>query len=65
MTENLIPNEPSGEFFLFQSSDGQTRVECRLENNTLWLNLNQPSSLFGSDKSFISKYFKNIYDDSE
>jgi hypothetical protein len=65
MTENLIPNPPGGEFFLFKSSDGQTKVECRLENDTLWLNLNQLSTLFGRDKSVISKHFKNIYDDAE
>ena len=65
MTDNLIPNAPSGELFLFKSSDGQTKVECRLENDTLWLNLNQLSTLFGRDKSVISKHFKNIYDDAE
>jgi hypothetical protein len=65
MTDNLIPNAPSGELFLFNSSDGQTKVECRLENDTLWLNLNQLSTLFGRDKSVISKHFKNIYDDAE
>ncbi|SQD79580.1 virulence RhuM family protein [Moritella yayanosii] len=65
MSNNLIPNAPSGEFFLFKSADGQTKVECRLENDTLWLNLNQLSTLFGRDKSVISKHFKNIYDDAE
>jgi hypothetical protein len=65
MTDNLIPNAPSGELFLFKSSDGQTKVECRLENDTLWLSLNQLSTLFGRDKSVISKHFKNIYDDAE
>jgi hypothetical protein len=65
MTDNLIPNTPNGEFFLFKSTDGQTRVECRFENNTLWLNFNQLSILFGRDKSVISKHIKNIYDDAE
>ena len=65
MSDNLIPNAPNGEFFLFKSPDGQTKVECRLEDDTLWLNLNQLSTLFGRDKSVISKHFKNIYDDAE
>ncbi|GAW94960.1 MULTISPECIES: virulence RhuM family protein [Colwellia] len=65
MSDSLIPNAPNGEFFLFKSSDGQTKVECRLENDTLWLNLNQLSTLFGRDKSVISKHFKNIYEDAE
>ena len=36
MTNN-IPQAPQGEFVLFTSTDGQTRVECRFESDTLWL----------------------------
>lgn len=36
MTDN-IPQAPQGEFVLFTSTDGQTRVECRFESDTLWL----------------------------
>lgn len=55
---DLIPNTPYGEFILFQSSDGQTKVECRFEQDNLWLSLNQRSTLFGRDKSVISKHLK-------
>lgn len=36
MSDNL-PEAPQGEFVLFRSEDGQTRVECRFESDTLWL----------------------------
>ncbi len=38
MSDNL-PEVPLGEFVLFHSEDGQTRVECRFESDTLWLSL--------------------------
>ena len=38
MSDNL-PKAPQGEFVLFHSEDGQTRVECRFESDTLWLSL--------------------------
>ena len=38
MSDNL-PEAPQGEFILFRSEDGQTRVECRFESDTLWLSL--------------------------
>lgn len=46
----------NGEFSVFQSSDGQIKVECRFEQDNLWLSLNQLSTLFGRDKSVISKH---------
>jgi hypothetical protein len=64
MTDST-PNISHGEFILFQSRDGQTKVECRFEQDNLWLSLNQLGTLFGRDKSVISKHLKNIYDDGE
>ncbi len=62
---DLTPNMLNGEFSIFQSSDGQTKVECHFEQGNLWLNLNQLSTLFDRDKSVISKHLKKIYDDKE
>ena len=62
---DLPPEISRGKFILFHSSDGQTNVECRFEDNNLWLSLNQLATLFGRDKSVISKHLKNIYDDGE
>jgi len=62
---NLTSNSHQGEFFIYQTNDGGIQVECRFEQDNLWLSLNQLSALFGRDKSVISKHLKNIYDDGE
>ena len=37
MTEELSGQAPAGEFIMFASDDGEVRVECRFEQETLWL----------------------------
>jgi hypothetical protein len=56
---------PTGEFLLYQTEDGRSRIECRLLDETLWLSLNQISELFDRDKSVISKHLKNIFKEGE
>jgi hypothetical protein len=56
---------PGGEFLLYQTEDGQSRIECRLRDETLWLSLKQISELFDRDKSVISKHLRNIFGDGE
>jgi prophage maintenance system killer protein len=55
----------SGEIIIYQASDGQTSIEVKLENETLWLSLNEMATLFGRDKSVISRHLKNIYNEGE
>ncbi|OOF45229.1 hypothetical protein BKK52_12790 [Rodentibacter trehalosifermentans] len=50
---------------IYQTQDGQTQVEVRFENDTLWLSLLQMAELFGRDKSVISRHLKNIYEEGE
>jgi hypothetical protein len=56
---------PTGEFLLYQTEDGRSRIECRLRDKTLWLSLNQISELFDREKSVISKHLKNIFEEGE
>ena len=53
------------ELIIYQTSDGETRLECRFQQESLWLSLNQISDLFARDKSVISKHLKNIFEDAE
>lgn len=46
-------------------SGGETQIEVRFEKETVWLNLNQISELFGRDKSVISRHLKKIYSEGE
>lgn len=53
------------EFLLYQTEDGHVRLETRLQNETIWLTINQLATLFGVDKSGISRHLKNIYETGE
>ena len=46
-------------------SEGQTQIDVRFENETVWLSLNQISSMFARDKSVVSRHLKNIYSSGE
>lgn len=63
MNEYTLPAKP--EFLLYQTEDGQIRIETRLQDETIWLTINQMSELFGVDKSGISRHLKNIFETGE
>ena len=60
-------NKPSastpagGEILLYEAADGQVRVDVRLEQETVWLSLNQMADLFGRDKSVISRHLRTVF----
>lgn len=56
---------PRGELLLYQTEDGRTRVECRFEDDTLWLSQSLVAELFGKDVSTINEHLQNIYQESE
>lgn len=58
-------NQPGGEFLLYQTEDGQTRLETRMTGDTVWLSLGQMSTLFERDKSVISRHIRNIFEEGE
>lgn len=60
MSENL-PEAPQGEFVLFRSEDGKTRVECRFESDTLWLSQASICELYGKAKATISEHISNVF----
>lgn len=64
MSDNL-PEAPQGEFVLFRSEDGQTRVECRFESDTLWLSQSSICELYGKAKATISEHISNIFTEGE
>ncbi|MBP2846130.1 virulence RhuM family protein [Dickeya oryzae] len=64
MADNT-PQAPQGEFILFTSADGQTRVECRFESDTLWLSQAMIGELYGKAKATISEHIKNIFTEGE
>lgn len=55
----------SSEILLYQTDDGQTRLEVQLYAETVWLSLNQLAGSFQRDKSVISRHIKNIFEERE
>jgi hypothetical protein len=55
----------AGEMVLYQSEDGKTRLETRLENDTLWLTRQQIAELFQTTVPNISMHIKNVFDEGE
>ena len=49
-----------GQILLYQTPDGESRIEVRLEGETVWLNLEQMAELFQRNKSTISRHIKNV-----
>ncbi|ENZ0348727.1 virulence RhuM family protein [Morganella morganii] len=64
MSDNL-PEAPQGEFILFRSEDGQTRVECRFESDTLWLSQAEIANLYQITPQAITQHIKAIYEEGE
>lgn len=50
---------------IYNSKDGEVKLEVRLKNETVWLSLNQIAELFDTDKSGISRHIQNIYNSQE
>ena len=56
--------ENKGEIIIYKADSGP-ELQIKLENETIWLNLDQMATLFQRDKSVISRHIKNIYKDAE
>lgn len=54
-----------GEVIFYDAGSEDSRIEVKLENETVWLNLNQMAELFDRDKSVISKHLSNIFRENE
>ena len=54
-----------GEVIIYQTEDGLTKIDVNMQNETVWLSLEQMSDLFQRDKSTISRHIKNIFAEGE
>lgn len=53
------------EILLYQTEDGQTKIDVRLENETVWLNQKQMVELFQTTKQNVSLHIRNIFKEGE
>lgn len=56
---------PQSEIILYQTEDGRTRIQCRFENETLWLTQALIAELFEKDVRTINEHLVNIFDEGE
>lgn len=58
-------NMDNGQIVLFQTQGGETKIEVRLVNETVWLTADQMAELFQRNKSTISRHIKNVLESGE
>lgn len=68
MQSETIKMQPSGqvtgkggEIILYKAKDGRTRLDVRLEQDTVWLDAHQMATLFGRDRTVIVRHIRNIF----
>lgn len=54
-----------GQFLLCQTPDGESQIEVKLQDDTVWLSLDQMAELFQRNKSTISRHIRNVLEDGE
>ncbi len=55
----------NGNIVIYQSEDGQTRIEVRMEDETVWLSQQQMAELFQTSRTNVVEHIKHIYEDRE
>jgi hypothetical protein len=58
-------SEPNSSLILYQTEDGRTRIECRFENETVWLTQALMAELFEVTPQNITQHLRAIYDEGE
>ena len=57
--------ELNDKIVIYQTVDGQTSIEVKLENETVWLSANQMAALFDRDEKTIRKHINNVFSEGE
>jgi hypothetical protein len=56
---------PQSEIIIYQTEDGRTRIQCRFENETLWLTQKQLADLFQIGVNTVNHHLKEIFSERE
>jgi len=65
MTDNLPAPAGAGDILFYQTEDGRTRIQVRVDNGTIWISLSTMAELFQSSVPNISMHLKKIYSEGE
>ena len=58
-------DDTKGDIIIYQTDDGLTKIDVKVQNETVWLSQQQMAELFNTTKQNISLHIKNIYDEEE
>ena len=56
---------PNSEIIIYQNTDGNIKVEVRLEEETVWLTQEQMAKLFGKARTTITEHIQNVFKEGE
>jgi len=67
MSDENLPAQPppEGEFLLYQTEDGHTRIECRFGGETIWLSQASMAELYQTTRQNVSLHLKNLFEEGE
>ena len=54
-----------GEIIIYQTEDGLTKLDVRMEDETVWLTQQQMAELFQTSRTNVVDHIKNIYEEGE
>jgi prophage maintenance system killer protein len=65
MEKTINQDVSRGEIILYQTADGKSSLDVKLENETVWLTQSQMATLFEKDQSVIARHIKNALEEGE
>ena len=67
LIESAMKNEPqpNSDLILYQTEDGRTRIQCRFENETVWLTQQHMAELFQTTKQNVGQHLKSLFAEGE
>ena len=63
--EDKIMDESNGDIIIYQTEDGLTKINVKIENETVWLSQQQMAELFSTSRTNIIEHINNIYVEGE
>ena len=63
--KKLVPNENQGDIVIYQTEDGDTKIDVRFVDETVWLTQQQMAELFQSSRTNIVEHIQHIYEEGE
>ena len=58
-------SSPGGEVVVYETPDGEVRVDVRFNRETVWLTQQQMAELFGRDRSVVTRHIRNAFEEGE